>query len=278
MRLSVSNIAWDVVEDEAIAGLLNRFGIDAIDIAPGKYFPDPIKATDEDIARIKNWWADRGIEITGMQALLFGTTGLNMFGLPESQSAMLQRLTAVCRISAGLGARRLVFGSVKNRDRTGLSNQEAIKIAVPFFQRLGDIAQSYRVLICLEPVSPCYGANFMITNAETAEIVQKVAHPSIRMQLDTGVLTINGEDSAAILQKYAHFIEHVHASEPQLLPLGEGGTDHAKVAEALKRHLPDHVVCVEMMATTDERHEVSIARSLTVVGRHYCNTGVQANA
>jgi D-psicose/D-tagatose/L-ribulose 3-epimerase len=278
MRLSISNIAWDVVEDQAIACLLNRFDIDAIDIAPGKYFPDPVKATDEDIAHVRNWWAGHGIEIAGMQALLFGAMGLNMFGSPESQCAMLQRLDAVCRISAGLGVRRLVFGSLKNRDRTGLSDQEAIKIAVPFFQRLGDIAQSYRVLICLEPVSACYGANFMTASAETAEIVQKVAHPSIKMQLDTGVLTINSEDSAAVLQKYSHLIEHVHASEPHLLPLGEGGTDHGKVAEDLKRHLPDHVICVEMVATTNEPHEVSIARSLTVAARFYRNIGIEVNA
>ena len=83
MRLAISNIAWDTAEDEAIATLLHRFGVDAIDVAPGKYFPEPAKATDEEIARVKNWWSERGIEITGMQALLFGTTGLNVFGPPE---------------------------------------------------------------------------------------------------------------------------------------------------------------------------------------------------
>ena len=54
MRLAISNIAWDPVEDEAIAKLLRRFGVDAIDVAPGKYFPEPAKATEEDIARVKN--------------------------------------------------------------------------------------------------------------------------------------------------------------------------------------------------------------------------------
>jgi hypothetical protein len=52
-----------------------------------------------------------------MQALLFGTTGLNVFGDNKSQEAMLEHLRAVCRIGAGLGATKLVFGSPKNRDR-----------------------------------------------------------------------------------------------------------------------------------------------------------------
>ncbi|MFN7834374.1 MAG: sugar phosphate isomerase/epimerase family protein [Burkholderiaceae bacterium] len=278
MRLAISNIAWDTAEDEAIVTLLQRFGIDAIDIAPGKYFPEPGEATDEDIASVKNWWLERGIEITGMQALLFGTTGLNVFGPPESQAAMLQHLTAVCRIGAGLGAKRIVFGSPKNRDRAGLTDQETMEVAVSFFRRLGDIAQSYGVVICLEPNPPCYGANFMTTSTETAEVVRQIDHPAIGMQLDTGALAINSEDPVTVLQDCAPLIGHVHASEPDLLPLGDGGADHAKVVTALKQYLPNHVVSIEMLATKNEPHEVSIERALTVAIQHYRNNGVGGHA
>jgi D-psicose/D-tagatose/L-ribulose 3-epimerase len=278
MRLAVSNIAWDTNEDEVIVTLLQRFGVDAIDVAPGKYFPEPANATDEDIARVKNWWFERGIEITGMQALLFGTTGLNVFGPPESQDAMLQHLTAVCRIGAGLGTKRVVFGSPKNRDRTGLNDQQAMDVAVSFFRRLGDIAQFYGVVICIEPNPTCYGANFMTSSSETAQVVRQIAHPAIRMQLDTGALTINGEDAVIVLQDCAHLIGHVHASEPDLLPLGDGGTEHTKVVAALNQYLPNHVVSIEMLATKNEPHEVSIERALTVAIQHYRNNGVGANA
>lgn len=274
MRLAISNIAWDPVEDELIFNLLQRFGVDAIDIAPGKYFPEPAKATDEDIVRVKNWWFERDIEITGMQALLFGTTGLNVFGSVESQDAMLLHLTAVCRIGGGLGAKRIVFGSPKNRDRSGLTDQETMDIAVSFFKRLGVIAQSYGVLICLEPNPLCYGANFMTTSYETAEVVRNIDFPAIRMQLDTGALTINSEDPFTVLQVCAPLIGHVHASEPDLLPLGDGGTDHAKAVAALKRFLPDHLVSIEMLATKNEPHEVSIERALGAATLQYRNDGV----
>jgi D-psicose/D-tagatose/L-ribulose 3-epimerase len=271
MRLAISNIAWDISEDEDIAKLLKRYGVDAIDIAPGKYFPEPAKATDDEIARVKHWWAERGIEITGMQALLFGTVGLNVFGSPEVQDALLQHLTAVCRIGAGLGATRLVFGSPKNRDRTGLNDDQTMVIAIPFFKRLGDIAQSYGVMICLEPNPPCYGANFMTTSAETAEVVKQVAHPAIRMQLDTGALAINSEDPSEILQNSAMLIGHIHASEPDLVPLADGATNHAAMAAAVLQRLPGHVVSIEMLATKSEPHHVSIERALRVAIEHYRN-------
>lgn len=269
MRLAISNIAWDAAEDDAVASLLHRYGIDAIDIAPGKYFPEPAKALDEDIARVRNWWRDRGVEIFGMQALLFGTTGLNLFGPPGVREEMLQHLSAVCRIGAGLGAKQLVFGSPRNRDRSGLTDREAEEGAVAFFRRLGDIATASGVAVCLEPNPPCYGANFMTTWAETLRVVQEVAHPGIRMQLDTGALTINGEDVAAAVRHCASLIGHVHASEPDLRPLGDAGTDHAKVAAALEKHLPDHMVSIEMVATKDEPHHASIERALKVATRHY---------
>lgn len=277
MRLAISNIAWDTTEDEVIAKLFHRFHVDAIDVAPGKYFPEPAKATDKDIARVKNLWSERGIEITGMQALLFGTTSMNVFGPPESQAAMLQHLDAVCRIGAELGAPRVVFGSPKNRNRSGLSDAETMAMSMSFFSQLGDIAAFHGVLICLEPNPTCYGANFMTTSAETAQVVEQVAHPAIRMQFDTGALTINNEDPATVLQNCAHLIGHVHASEPDLLPLGDGGTDHGKMVTALEQHLPNHLVSIEMLATKNEPHEVSIERALNVATQHYRTNRVGAN-
>lgn len=269
MRLAISNIAWDPDEDIAVAALLRRYGIDAIDVAPGKYFPEPATATAQDIARVKNWWADQGIEITGMQALLFGTTGLNIFGSKESQAAMLEHLAGVCRIGGGLGGTRLVFGSPKNRDRGALDDGEVEQISSAFFRRLGDIAQSFGVTICLEPNPPLYGANFMTTTTETAAVVAKVAHPAVRMQLDTGALTINCEDPLQLLRKHASLVGHVHASEPNLVPLGDGGTDHRRVAAALGQYLPRHVVSIEMVATKDEPHERSIERALNIAIASY---------
>lgn len=262
MRLAISNIAWDISEDTSVAKLLEKFGVDAIDVAPGKYFPDPANAKDEDIAHVRQWWAGHDIEIIGMQALLFGTAGLNVFGDSKSQRAMLEHLRAVCRIGAGLGATRLVFGSPKNRDRSGLSDAQALEQAVSFFRCLGDVAQEHGVIVCLEPNPTQYGANFMTTSEETAHVVAAVGHETIRMQFDTGALTINGESPESVLERSSRLIGHVHASEPDLVPLGDGGTDHQLMHKALSQNLPEHLVSIEMVATKEEPHLQSIERAL----------------
>ena len=269
MRIAISNIAWDPFEDDAVADLLNTYDIDAIDVAPPKYFPVPREAAGTDIDRVRQWWSDRGIEITGMQSLLFGTTGLNLFGQADSRRAMLDHLDSVCRIGAGLGATRLVFGSPKNRDRMNLTDAEVDQLSSEFFRQLGDVAQAHGVTICLEPNPSRYGCNFMTLTEETAHVVRQVAHPAIRMQLDIGALAINGEQPARMVADYAPLIGHIHASEPDLVPLGDGGSDHRGAAAAISAALPDHVVSIEMVATKQEPHLEAIERAIQIATTHY---------
>jgi D-psicose/D-tagatose/L-ribulose 3-epimerase len=269
MRIALSNIAWDASEDELVAALLAKYGIDAIDVAPGKYFHDVQNVIPADVDRVRDRWGGRGIHVTGMQALLFGTTGLNLFGCTGAQAAMFDHLTAVCRIASRLGATRLVFGSPRNRDRGALSDAEARAIAVPFFRRLGDVAGDHGVAFCLEPNPSRYGANFMIDSTETAAIVTEIAHRAIRMQLDTGALTINGEDPFQVIGTYAALIGHVHASEPDLVTLGDGGTDHAGVAAALLEHVPDQLVSIEMLPAKHESNMSAIERAIRTAIQFY---------
>ena len=278
MRLGISNIAWDIREDEAVFNLLRSHAIDAIDIAPGKYFPEPKTASAIDIGRVRDWWGSRGIDITGMQALLFGTTGLNLFGCAATRAAMLDHLNAICRIGSSLRASKLVFGSPKNRDRAGLSDADAHDLAIAFFQRLGDIACEHGVVFCLEPNPPRYGANFMVNSTETASIVTEAAHPAIRMQLDTGALAIDGEDSYEVIRTYAGLIGHVHASEPDLVTLGDCGTDHARVAAALAHYLPNQVVSIEMLPAKNESNLAAIERALGIATHYYRDAQVDGAA
>jgi D-psicose/D-tagatose/L-ribulose 3-epimerase len=265
MRISISNIAWETTFDEQICDILRRHGIDAIDIAPGKYFPDFAAASAEHIASVRSWWEQRGIEIIGMQSLLFGTQDLNLFSAPDVQQRMLDHLQEVSRIADGLNARRLVFGSPRNRDRSGLSNEQAFDQATSFFQRLAEVAQLHEVTICLEPNPECYGSNFMTSSAETAAVVEAVAHPAIRMQFDTGALSINGESPSTICSEFRTLIGHVHASEPQLVPVGTGATDHPASAASLQKFFPDAPVTIEMLTNSTDDPMAAVEASVEFV-------------
>jgi D-psicose/D-tagatose/L-ribulose 3-epimerase len=269
MRVSISNIAWDSSLDLQMSSILNRFGIDAIDIAPTKYFPNISNANVMQLDTVRNWWNSRGIEIIGMQSLLYGYNGLNLFAGPDVQQRMLDHLKDVCRIGDRLNARLLVFGSPRNRDRSGFTDQQAFEMATLFFKRLALVAERYSVTICLEPNPSCYGSNFMTSSLETLAIVNAVDHPSIRFQFDTGALLINEESPTMICEKYRNLIGHVHVSEPQLLPVGTASTDHRVIASALKEFLPNAPVTIEMLTNGDPDSIATIESSLEYVIKSY---------
>lgn len=246
MRISISNIAWDAPEDEAVAQCLRAHRIDAIDVAPSKYFADFAAVRRRDLARVRDAWNVRGCDIVGMQSLLYGSVGLNLFGPDEVRARMLEHLDAVCRIGAGLGARWLVFGSPTQRDRGGIEDAQVQAIAAEFLHKLGGVAAAHGVLICLEPNPTAYGANFMTTSAETATVVKAIEHPAIRMQLDLGAVAMNGEDLEQVVRDYGGLIGHVHISEPHLRPLQDRQAHSRYGAILRERFGAEAVAAIEM--------------------------------
>ncbi len=281
-QLSISNIAWDVADDATVAGILAALDVHHLDIAPGKYFPQPESASDADICAVRKVWEERGFALVGFQSLLFGTQGLNVFASKKVQERMLARLFHICRIAAGLGVRRLVFGSPKNRDRQGLSDAQTMAMAQDFFTRLGDIAQGFDVTICLEPNPAAYGANFLTTTMDACSFVASLDHPGIRLQLDTGAMFMNHEPCETI-EKVRDWIGHVHVSEPHLAPLGQGKVSHREIGEAFRKALSQtpgtgktiSLVTIEMLVQDHGRQarstvlEKALVQAVELVRKNY---------
>lgn len=271
MRLSISNIAWDPQDDESMAKLLQSLGVGNIDIAPGKYFKNFQATTTADILKVKKWWKDRGIDIVGMQALLFGTEGLNLFS--STADKMREHLQEVMRIAGELGATQLVFGSPKNRDRSGLSDLETQQKADDFFSQLADYAKAKSVVLNLETNPVAYQCNFMTTMDETASVVLRINHPHLRLQLDTGAMLMN-QESEALIAKYASTIGHIHLSEPQLKPLGSLNSDHSKLADQFKVFAKEKIATIEMVKPTDTSEPLKqIEKSLRWALENYGHKG-----
>ena len=267
--ISISNIAWDVSVDNEVAKILKESGVSYIDIAPPKYFKDPSNVQTAEILDVKNYWNRQSITPIGMQALLFGTQGLNVFGDEQTQTSLLKHLANICKIGHTLGATKLVFGSPKNRDRSHLDDNETLKVATDFFRRLGDIAKLEGVVICLEPNPECYQSNFMTNSIDTATVVNAINHKNIRMQLDIGAMNINNESPAEIIKLVAPIIHHIHISEPQLAPINENTDYHYQAAQAIKTYLPNMPMTIEMLTTDPSTALDEIKNAIEIVNRIY---------
>jgi D-psicose/D-tagatose/L-ribulose 3-epimerase len=231
-RFTISNIAWEPSEDDAIAAILRAEGVGGVEIAPTKWREQPLRATAAQVDAYRRRWEDRGLRITSLQALFFGKPELQLFGDAATRTAMADHLRGMIDLAARLGARSLVFGSPRNRARGSVPLAAATQVASEFLREIGVHAVSRDTVVCVEANPAAYGCDFVTDTAQAVELCRAVDHPGVRVNGDLGGMTMSGEDPASAIRNAAGLLAHFHASEPELAPLGVAA-DHPRAAEAL---------------------------------------------
>jgi D-psicose/D-tagatose/L-ribulose 3-epimerase len=243
VRIGISNLAWRREED---AELLAELRVDALEVAPTKLWDEPLAAAGVTLAAYR----EQAPPIVALQALLFGRPELRVFD--ASRDATLSHLRAMCDLAVALGASVLVFGSPGNRRRDG----RPVELAISFFRELGEYAAGRGVCVCVEPLPPELGTDFVTSAAEAADLVDAVDSPGFGLHLDSASLHLTGEDP---LEAIRPGLRHFHASDLGFGVLGTTGVDHERCAQALRRAGYDGVVSVELLAVEGPSRERALA-------------------
>jgi sugar phosphate isomerase/epimerase len=269
MRLAISNLAWSPSEDDEVAQVLQSFDVHGVELAPTKLWPDLTRVQDADLKAYRAFWQRQGIGIVALQSLLFGQPELVIFRDQATRTQTLNYLRHVMRIAARLGAQILVFGSPRNRLRNDLGLQRSHVIATEFFRQVGEAAAQHDVIFCIEPNPIVYGCDFIRTATEGVALVRAVNHPHFRLHLDAGGMTLSEELYAEAIAASREWMAHFHISEPQLAIIGEGCTDHAAAARALRQIAYKHWVSIEMLNKTSLPNAQAVRKALVCATEHY---------
>jgi D-psicose/D-tagatose/L-ribulose 3-epimerase len=246
MKLAVSDLAWQPAEDEAAARLLRGLDVRYIELAPTKVWPNLDEVAVPEARALRQKWADRGLEVVALQAILFGHPELRLFGSDADRERLLQYLGGIFRLASELGAGVLVFGSPKNRLRGDLSPEQALDSAAELFRAAGAAAADQGVTLLIEPNAPQYGCDFITTAAEGAELVARTDSPGFGLHLDAGCMTMAGDDPADAAE---YPPQHFHVSAPFLGPVTREAVDYRPFAAALAAH--QGYVSIEMKPEAD---------------------------
>lgn len=265
----MSNIAWSAEQDALVAELMQACGISGLEVAPTRLWNDPLSVSDGEIEACLGFWSTHGIRVVAMQALLFGRPELRLFDSDAVRAQMLDYLDGIMALASRLGVGQLVFGSPKNRSRGELQLDAALSIATEFFRAAGRRAQRHGVVLCIEPNPPQYDCDFITTAAEALALVERVGEPGFGLHLDAAALHMVGEDAATAVARGIRVLRHVHASEPRLGPLGEGGVNHGALAAALRRNDYQGYVSVEMRHDPQRDFKKEMRRVMKYLKRVY---------
>ena len=257
MRLAVSNIAWSPSERLEAYGLLAKFGLTGLEIAPRLFFhaaDDPFDPL-ESVARVAiEETAGAGLKIVSMQSLLFGVPGAGLFEDEGARAAFEAGMERAIALAGRFGIPNLVFGSPgQRRIPKGVPRTRALNEAVEVFQRLGDAAQRVGTKIAIEPNPRSYGTNFLNTLEEAVAFVERTDHPAIASILDLGAMRANGTYSGvpALLPGLMTHMNHVHISERNLSPAPANVASLVPVIRALQSSGYDKSLSIEMNRPND---------------------------
>lgn len=249
MRLVISNIAWRPDEDNAMARLLAELGVDALEVAPTRVWPKPLEVSD---AEVHSWTANQrqlGLHVVSMQALLFGRPELSIFGDATLRQQTLDYLQGIIRLADKMGARRLVFGSPRNRDPGVLDAQQAQLRGAEFFAKVAEFADQHGIILCIEPNPAVYGCTWITTAAQGRALVEQVSHRGFALHLDAAAMYLAGDDPAAMAAEHGAITSHFHLSAPQLGHVRRGGeVDDALVVTQLRASGYGGMLSIEMRA------------------------------
>ncbi len=218
-KLSISNLAWNEENTEAVYALMKKYGFSGLEIAPTKIFPEkPYSHISEAASWARNLFEKYGFIISSMQSIWYGRTE-KLFGTEDERIALLDYTKRAIDFAAAVGCKNLVFGCPKNRNIDTGSDEQ---IAVRFFKELGDYAASKNTCIGMEANPAIYGTNFINTTKSAIEFIRLVGSNGFRLNLDAGTMIENSE-SVSILHENADVLNHVHISEPYLKKIQSRG-------------------------------------------------------
>lgn len=244
MKLSVSNIAWEVSDDSEVLEFLVSKGVAGLEIAPTKLWGDWSNVTASAACEYRERLRGMGLEVSALQSILFGRPSLRLFN-PDSHREFFEHLAMLSELANQLGAGTLVFGAPKNRVRDRLPEEDANAMAAEFFWQAGEICRDADCVIGIENNPPQYGCDFLTTVREVDQFVKLVGHDNVRLHLDSGAVVMSGEDLAAEIATVAS-ICHYHISEPMLRPILGGVVGHGAAFESLRSRRYENWVSIEM--------------------------------
>lgn len=108
------------------------------------------------------------------------TTGLTKTGYLQDY---LDIITENCEVARRFGAPNLViFAGAVQKD---ISWERQYRQIISGFREAGDIAQDYRVYLCLEPLNPVESPEMSVLSArEGFRIIEEVHHPHVKLDFD----------------------------------------------------------------------------------------------
>ncbi len=235
MNFAICNELFEGWPLAAVCDKVRSLGYEAIEIAPFTLGEQPAALGGRELAALRKSITDAGLACVGLHWLLAGTTGLHLTtgdrATRQKTADYLGQLAGLCR---ELGGQVLVLGSPKQRSlEDGLTRLAAFDHAREVLEQVLPALEKNDVVLAIEPLGP-EETDFLNTAGEAATLIDAVASPHVRLQLDVKAMATEALPIPAIIRDQRERLVHFHANDPNRLGPGMGDVDFLPILVALQ--------------------------------------------
>jgi sugar phosphate isomerase/epimerase len=236
MKFSICNETFQDWPHEKAFTFAADCGYTGIEIAPFTLGPSAGAITGSQRRVVRQAAEAAGLEVVGLHWLLAKTEGFHLTSPDnDTRRRTVEYLKELIRLCADLGGRILVFGSPMQRNLLhGVSKQQADDYTLMAFDAVLPLLEQTGAVVALEPLGP-EETNYLNTAAETAEIIQRLGAPQVRLHLDCKAMTTETEPIPVLITRHAVILAHFHANDPNRQGPGFGKLDFNPICETLKK-------------------------------------------
>ena len=235
MKFAICNELFESWPWERLCDYTASLGYTGLEVSPFTLAERAEDVTPQRRRDLRQQANSRGLEILGLHWLLVKPPGLYI----TSPDAAVRLKTAayfveLVKLCHDLGGRVMIIGSPKQRSLLqGVSREQAMVYAQEVFTECLSLAAKLNVTLAMEPLGP-KETDFLNTAAETIELIDRIAHPNFRLNLDVKAMSSESKPIPQIIRESKKHIAHVQVNDPNLLGPGMGDVKYEPIIAALR--------------------------------------------
>ncbi|MBI3944981.1 MAG: sugar phosphate isomerase/epimerase [Armatimonadetes bacterium] len=168
---------------------------------------------------------------------------------PAVRAEARRRTAAAVQLAARFGVDTNV-GRLRGRLRDDVPAETSLGWARAALLEAADLAGERGIHVLIEPINH-RSANWILTAADGVAFVRDLNHPALALMLDTGHMSIEGEDFAASFLAARGCNRYVHLCDDNRLAPGMGSLDFAAIIAGLRAAGYDGHVAIEAAQRPD---------------------------
>lgn len=235
MKFAICNEIFENWPWERVCDYVASLGYTGLEVSPFTLAERAEEVSAQRRRELRKQAESRGVELLGLHWLLVKPPGLYI----TTPDATVRKHTAayfveLVKLCDDLGGNVMIIGSPKQRSLLqGVTRGQALVYAQEVFAECLPLAQKLGVTLAMEPLGP-KETDFLNTAAETIELIERIAHPNFRLNLDVKAMSSEQKPIPQIIRESRKHIAHVQVNDPNLLGPGMGEVKYEPIIAALR--------------------------------------------